>query len=143
MKTNTDTLHGVPESFLARFGEHCSGILSGFDRMRFMGRLRTLQDARGMAGYLHRAGVLLKGFADYAEKLSERVREHARRASPGCSGCCARTGSLTRSAGRIVTKSVSKAGRSSPRCRRRAGPASKNSRKSPREIRARKREADR
>jgi hypothetical protein len=78
MKTTTDTLHGTPESFLARFGEHCSGILSGFDRMRFMGSFRTLQDARGMAGYLYRAGVLLKRFGDYAEELTERVREHAR-----------------------------------------------------------------
>ena len=78
MKTTTDTLHGAPESFLARFGEHCSGILSGFDRMRFLGSFRTLQDARGMAGYLARAGVLLKGFRDYAEKLTDRVREQAR-----------------------------------------------------------------
>src|SRR5947209_4065860 len=78
MKTTTDTLHGAPESFLARFGEHCSGILSGFDRMRFLGSFRTLQDARGMAGYLARAGVLLKGFSDYAEQLTERVREQAR-----------------------------------------------------------------
>src|SRR3954466_11154984 len=74
MKTTTDTLHGAPENFLARFGQHCSGILSGFDRMRFMGSFRTLQDARGMAGYLHRAGVLLKGFADYAVRGS-RLRK--------------------------------------------------------------------
>lgn len=46
--------------------------------MRFLGSFRTLQDARGMAGYLHRAGVLFKNFGDYVEKLTERVREHAR-----------------------------------------------------------------
>ena len=43
-----------------------------------MGSFRTLQDARGMAGYLQRAGVLLKGFSDFAEQLTERVREKGR-----------------------------------------------------------------
>src|ERR1700722_17682446 len=78
MKTTTDTLHGAPESFLARFGQHFSGILSGFDRMRFLGSLRTLQDVRGMMGYLSRAKVLLKDFSAYAQALTERVRQQGR-----------------------------------------------------------------
>src|SRR5712675_882250 len=78
MKTTTDTLHGAPERFLARFGEHFIGILSGFDRMRFLGSLRTLQEVCGMMGYLSRANVLLKDFSAYAQALTDRVRQQAR-----------------------------------------------------------------
>jgi hypothetical protein len=77
VKTNTDLLHGVPSQFMARFGSRFSGILHGFDRLRFAGILRTIQDARGMAGYLQRAGVLLKDFPDYAKALTRRIRQHA------------------------------------------------------------------
>src|SRR5712672_3550187 len=77
MKTTTDTLHGAPERFLARFGEHFI-ILSGFDRRRFLGSLRTLQEVCGMMGYLSRANVLLKDFSAYAQALTDRVRQQAR-----------------------------------------------------------------
>jgi hypothetical protein len=79
VKTNTDTPHGTPTEFMARFGSLYSGILHGFDRLRFAGILRTLQDGRGMSGYLQRAQVLLKDFAGYAEALTQRVRQHAYR----------------------------------------------------------------
>ena len=46
--------------------------------MRFLGSFRTLQDARGMMGYLSRVRVLLKDFSAYAQALTERVREHGR-----------------------------------------------------------------
>ena len=77
VKTNTDTAPGTPTEFMARFGSLYSGILHGFDRLRFAGILRTIQDARGMMGYLHRANVLLKDFGAHAEALTERVRASA------------------------------------------------------------------
>jgi hypothetical protein len=138
MKTTTDTLHSAPESFLAPFGEHCSGISSGFDRMRFMGSFRTLQDARGMAGYLYRAGVLLKCFRDYAEALTERGREQAQAraaaagleveylpAAPRASNCSHRR-PRNAAAGRPAWSASTAAWR-----------------KSPREIRAERRETSR
>jgi hypothetical protein len=77
MKTTIDSTRGVPSLFVARFQSSVSGILSGFDRLFFQGSLRTLQKARGMAGYLNCAHVLLKDFADFAESLTNRVRAHA------------------------------------------------------------------
>lgn len=71
--------HGVPDQFIARFGQGVTGAISGFDRLRFMGTLRTLQTGRGMMGFLAKTGVLLKEFAKYVESLTGRVREHGQR----------------------------------------------------------------
>jgi hypothetical protein len=70
-------LNDVPERFLARYGHLITGYLGGFDRMRFMGSIRTLQSVRGMMGFLGRTGVLLKEFKAYSQALTERVRQHA------------------------------------------------------------------
>src|SRR5215218_2831118 len=76
MKTDSTLSSGVPESFLARFRSEITGTISGFDRLRFMGTIRTLQSVRGMMGYLGRVGVLLKDFRQYAEALTTRIRDH-------------------------------------------------------------------
>ena len=77
MNIQTDNSNGVPASFVARFGEHFSGILSGFDRLRFRGSLRTLQDVRGMMGYLWAAQVKLVDFTDHMKAMTRQVRAHA------------------------------------------------------------------
>jgi len=75
MKT-TSTLNDVPKGFLARYGKLITGFVSGFDRMRFMGTIRTLQSVRGMMGYLGSVQVLLKDFRDFSHELTARVRHH-------------------------------------------------------------------
>src|SRR5271166_6493081 len=58
------------ESFLARHRSQIQGTISGFDRLRFVGQMRMLSFAEGLAGFLSRAGVLLKDFGEYVENLS-------------------------------------------------------------------------
>src|ERR1051325_7998881 len=53
--------------FLLRFGAKVSGILSGFDRLRFRGSNRSLCHASGILAFLCWAKILLKDFGDYAE----------------------------------------------------------------------------
>lgn len=66
--------HGVPEKFLSKFGKSITGILSGFDRLRFKGTLRLLFQPSSMEGYLASCGVLIKHFKGFAEKLTEQVK---------------------------------------------------------------------
>jgi hypothetical protein len=39
------------ESFIQRFGEQISGVLSGWDRVRFRGTLRRIANLRGMGSF--------------------------------------------------------------------------------------------
>lgn len=71
------TTHSVPESFLAKFGNHITAVLSGFDRIRFRGVLRLLFRPLEMDFYLSRCGVLIKDFKAFAEALTARVKAAA------------------------------------------------------------------
>ena len=82
MKNQTPTSgHGVPDAFLTKFGQHITGILCGFDRLRFRGTLRMLFDPAIMETYLLRCGVLLKNFKGFAQDLTERVKAAAYQAA--------------------------------------------------------------
>jgi hypothetical protein len=48
MNTKASNRDGLPESFLAQFGEHVIGFLSGFDRLRFRATLRPLFQPGGL-----------------------------------------------------------------------------------------------
>lgn len=61
-------------SFISRLGGRVTGVLHGFDRLRFAGTQRLLANAAGLGAYLAHAGVLLKDFAGWAEGLTARVR---------------------------------------------------------------------
>ena len=65
------------ERFLNRHKDRIAGSISGFDRMRFTGTLRWMAHVDGMGKFLNSQGVLLKDFGRYAQKLSERIKEHA------------------------------------------------------------------
>ena len=65
------------ESFLARHQSQIQGTISGFDRLRFVGQMRMLSFAEGLAGFLSRAGVLLKDFGEYVENLSNQIKQAA------------------------------------------------------------------
>jgi hypothetical protein len=69
--------HGVPESFLSKFGQKITGILSGFDRVRFRGTLRLLFQPAAMERYLNSCGVLIKEFKNFAESVTAKVKAAA------------------------------------------------------------------
>ena len=59
--------------FLQRFGVNVSGILSGFDRLRFRGSNRSLCHSAGILAFLCWVKVLLKDFGDYAEDRTKTL----------------------------------------------------------------------
>jgi hypothetical protein len=73
--------HGVPESFLSKFGDKITGIISGFDRVRFRGTLRLLFQPLAMERYLSSCGVLIKEFKRFAESVTAEVKAAAYQAA--------------------------------------------------------------
>lgn len=65
------------KSFLARFGEQFTAVLSGFDRLVFRGTLMPLMSKYGMFNFLQRAGVRLLDFKDYVRSTTERLKAAA------------------------------------------------------------------
>lgn len=60
--------------FIQQHADQISGVLSGFDRLRFRGTLRWLAHTQGMQGFLNCSGVLLKDFKTYVQGVTDRVR---------------------------------------------------------------------
>lgn len=60
-------------SFLRRFGALILSILSGFDRLRFRGESRLLNNVRGVNSYLYRQDLLIKEFPAHAQRLSRQL----------------------------------------------------------------------
>lgn len=63
--------------FLHRHAGSVTGVLSGFDRMRFRGTLRLIANARGLTALLSYLGVLMKDFKHFALDVSAQVRKAA------------------------------------------------------------------
>jgi hypothetical protein len=61
--------------FIQQHADQISGVLSGFDRMRFRGTLRWLAYTTGMRGFLNHIGVLLKDFKTYVQDATDQIRE--------------------------------------------------------------------
>jgi hypothetical protein len=81
MHTFPPAAHGVPESFLTKFGNYITAVLSGFDRIRFRAVLRLLFRPQEMDFYLSRCGVLIKDFKAFAEEFTRRVKAAAYQAA--------------------------------------------------------------
>ena len=62
-------------SFVQRHREQVTGVLSGFDRLRFRGTLRVLAHVGGMMDYLWHQQVPLTRFKDYVCETTKRLRE--------------------------------------------------------------------
>ncbi len=78
MKNQTPTpTHGVPDTFLSKFGQHITGVLSGFDRLRFRATLRLLFVPAAMEAYLNACHVLIKNFKTFAEATTARIKAAA------------------------------------------------------------------
>ena len=63
------------EEFIQKHQGKVIGVLSGWDRLRFMGTYRLLSNVAGMMRYLSRAGVLLKDFGSFVESRSNELKE--------------------------------------------------------------------
>jgi hypothetical protein len=59
---------------IANLGSAVTGVLHGFDRLRFSGTQRLLANAAGLGKYLSYTGVLLKEFKGWAQELTEKIR---------------------------------------------------------------------
>src|SRR6266550_3218630 len=60
--------------FVQQHSHAVTGIVSGFDRIRFRGTIRLLANDAGMRAVLSYLGILLKDFKDYAMSLSEQLK---------------------------------------------------------------------
>lgn len=67
------------ERFLTRHSDRITATLSGFDRLRFRGSLRSISYLKGLDIFLSTQRVLLKDFGRYVEGLSDTVKAHAER----------------------------------------------------------------
>jgi hypothetical protein len=63
--------------FLRQQANQISGVLSGFDRLRFRGTLRWLAYTAGMRSFLSCVGVLLKDFKTYVQGVTDQIRDAA------------------------------------------------------------------
>ena len=64
------------EKFLERYQSKITGVISTFDRMIFKGHILAFFQKGQRHGYLFQEKVLFKDFKKYAQKTSERVKEH-------------------------------------------------------------------
>ena len=65
------------DQFVQRHGQDVIGVLSGFDRLLFRGTLRSISYGEGLDRFLGAAGVKYKDFGDFAQRLSDRLKEKA------------------------------------------------------------------
>jgi hypothetical protein len=67
------------QRFIQRFADNITGVLSGWDRVRFRGTLRRIANLRGMGSFLYERSVLLKDFKGWALGLTQTLRRGAER----------------------------------------------------------------
>lgn len=65
------------DGFIQRHQQNVIGVISGFDRMRFRGTLRSISYAKGVDRFLGAVGVKYKDFKDYVLGLSQALIDHA------------------------------------------------------------------
>jgi hypothetical protein len=61
-------------SLISRLGSLVTGVLHGFDRLRFAGTQRLLANVNGMLAFLSHSHVLLKDFGEWSQDLTTRIR---------------------------------------------------------------------
>jgi len=71
----------VPAVFSQKFGSQIKCVLGGYDRLRFRGTLRPLFSPKWMRALLCSAKILLKDFAQHAQKISQQIGDLARQSA--------------------------------------------------------------
>jgi|WetSurMetagenome_2_1015567.scaffolds.fasta_scaffold130718_1 hypothetical protein len=66
------------QRFMDRHAERIVGVLCGLDRILFRGSLRMICHLRGMNMFLSCHSILNKDFGQFAERISDRVKTHAK-----------------------------------------------------------------
>lgn len=64
-------------TFESIHNDHLIGTLTAFDRLIFKGHLTRFYPPGAFAAFLSSQGVLLKGFAAYVKRVTERLKAHA------------------------------------------------------------------
>jgi hypothetical protein len=67
------------KSFLSRFGSLITLVLSGFDRLRFRGESRLLNNGRGVESYLYQQNLRCIDFPGHGEELTKQLRRQTER----------------------------------------------------------------
>ena len=67
------------DSFVQRHASVVTGVLTGFDRLRFRGTLRWLNCDDGMGKYLNKMGILLKNFDQFVTRVTGELKDATRR----------------------------------------------------------------
>ena len=62
------------ETFIQRHRDAVIGVLSGWDRLRLRGTLRSISHATGLSRFLSYSGRMLKGFGEFALQSSRQIR---------------------------------------------------------------------
>lgn len=62
------------KQFVQRFQNLVTGVLSGWDRLRFRGTKRLVANMRGMLRYLGHLGILHKDFKSFAQAKTDMMR---------------------------------------------------------------------
>ncbi len=73
MKTYSLVPNKVLEPFLQQYGSAILGQLSGYDRLRLRGTLRSLYHPHVMECYLSKCHVRLLAFKDFVHRVSQRI----------------------------------------------------------------------
>src|SRR5690349_18305757 len=63
------------QKFIAKFSSLIQGVISGADRLVFLGSLRAIQYRFGMMGYLWHKQVPLTAFGKHAEQCTQQIKE--------------------------------------------------------------------
>lgn len=66
-------------TFLTRFGSLVRFVLAGFDRLRFRGESRRLNNARGLDTYLFQEKIKYVDFKEHCQALTEKLRRESER----------------------------------------------------------------
>jgi hypothetical protein len=61
--------------FIQKHADQISGVLSGFDRLRFRGTIRLMAYTKGMQAFLNHSKVLLKDFKNYVLWVTDQIRQ--------------------------------------------------------------------
>jgi hypothetical protein len=61
--------------FIRRHAASVTGVISGFDRLRFRGTWRRISSADGLGSFLHFMGVLLKDAGKWMNERTEEVKK--------------------------------------------------------------------
>jgi len=78
----------VTSAFLAQHQADVMGVLSGFDRLRLRGTLRSLYHPSVLLQYLVLCQVMLKGFRNYALNLTGRILKRAEQMAQAANRPC-------------------------------------------------------